>query len=126
MKSTKINLQGSISLLNNVLGGIRAEEITPREDTMIAHTSAIGEEVRTLQELVTIRKTNQADSTKKTVEGAISFVLAKLKAHDPNFNLQPIKADFDCSEAEVERLIVTSQSSVTQIKIKKLLFCWVF
>lgn len=96
--------------MNNVLGGLRAEEITPREDTMIAHTSTIGEQVGTLQKLVTILKTNQADSIKEAVEGAISFILAKLKAHDPNLNLQLIKANFDCSEAEAEWLMEDMQS----------------
>ena len=58
----KINLQDNISLLNNVLSGLRAEEVTPREDTIIAHLSTIGEQVGTLQELVTTLKTNQANS----------------------------------------------------------------
>nr|ADB85302.1 hypothetical protein [Phyllostachys edulis] len=43
IKSMKINLQDNISLLNNILSGIRAEEVTPREYTIIAHTSTIGE-----------------------------------------------------------------------------------
>ena len=106
----KVTLQDNISLLNNVLGGLNAEEIAPHEVTMIAHTSTIGEQVGTLQELVTILKTNQADSIKEAIEGAINFVLAKLKAHDSNLNLQPIKADFDCSEVEAERLMEDMQS----------------
>ena len=106
----KVNLQDNISLLNNALGGLCAEEITPREDTIIAHTSIIGEQVGTLQELVTTLKTNQADSIKEAVEGAVSYVLAKLKAHNPNLSMQPIEADFDCSEAEAEQLIEEMQS----------------
>ena len=106
----KINLRDNINLLNNVLSGLHAEEITPREDTMTAHTSAIGDQVETLQELMTTMRTNQADSIKDAVKSAISFVLVKLKAHDPNLNLQPIKADFDCPEAEAERLMGEMQS----------------
>ena len=106
----KVNLQDNISLLNNVLGGLCAEEVTSREDIIAAHTRTIGEQVGTLQELVTTLKANQADSIKEAVEGAISYVLAKLKAHDPNLSLQPTEANFDCSEAEVERLIEDIQS----------------
>lgn len=106
----KVTLQDNISLLNNILGGLHAEGITPREDTMIAHLSAIGDQVGTLQELVTTLKTNQADLIKEAVKDGISFVLAKLKAHDPSLNLQPIKDDFDCSEAEAEQLMTEIQS----------------
>ena len=105
MKSTKINLQDNISLLNN----IRAEGRTPREDTIAAHTSIIGEQVGTLQELVTTLKANQADSIREAVEGAVSYALAKLKARDPNLNVQTIENDFDCSGAEAERLIEEMQ-----------------
>ena len=110
MKSTKVNLQDNISLLNNVLGGLCAEEITPREDTIAAHTSTIGEQIGTFQELVTTLKTNQADSIKEAVESAVSYALEKLKAHDPNLSMQPIEAEFDCSEAEANRLIEEMQS----------------
>ena len=106
----KIYLQDNIFLLNNVLGGLHAEGITPREDMIVAHTSAIGEQVGTLQELVTTFKTNQADSMREAVEHAVSFALAKLKARDPNLSLQPSKTDFDCSEAEAKRLIEEVQS----------------
>ena len=106
----KVNLQDNISLLNNVLGGLHAEGITPREDTIVAHTSAIGEQVGTLQELVTTLKTNQADSMREAVENAVSFALAKLKARDPNLSLQPIETDFDCSEAEAKWLVEEVQS----------------
>ena len=106
----KVNLQDNIFLLNNVLGGLRAEEVTPRVDTIVAHTSTIGEQVRTLQELMTTLNTNQADSIKEAVEGAVSFVLAKHKAHDPNLSLQPIETDFDCFEAKVVRLVKDMQS----------------
>lgn len=96
-------------LLNNILGEPRGERKTPPEDTIAAHIGTIGEQVRTLQELVTTLKANQADSIKEAVEGAISYVLAKLKAHDPSLNVQPIDADFDCSEAEASRLIEEMQ-----------------
>ena len=85
-KSTKINLQDNISLLNNILGELRAEGKTPQGDMIAAHTSTIGEQVGTLQELVTTLKANQADSIREAVEGAVSYVLAKLKARDPNLN----------------------------------------
>ena len=49
MKSTKINLQDNISLLNNILGELRAEGKTPQDDTIAAHTSTFGEQVGTLQ-----------------------------------------------------------------------------
>lgn len=111
----KINLQDNISLLNNVLGGICAKKITPLEDTMIAHTSAIGEQVGTLQELVTTLKTDQANSIREAVEGAMSYALAKLKAHDPNLSLQPIEADFDCFEAEAGRLIEEIQPASKKV-----------
>ena len=55
--------------------------------------------------MMTTLKMNQADSIKDSVKEGISFVLAKLKAHDPSLNLQPIKADFDCSEVEVGQLL---------------------
>ena len=99
MKSVKVNLEDNISLLNNALGGLCAEEVTPREDTIAAHTRTIGEQVGTLQELVTTLKANQADSIKEAVEGAVSYALAKLKARDPNLDVQPIETDFDCSGA---------------------------
>ena len=51
MKALKINLQNNVLLLNNVLGGLQTERITPRDDTPSAHLSAIGEQVGTLQEL---------------------------------------------------------------------------
>ena len=54
----KINLQDNISLLNNVLGGLGAKEVTPLEDTMVAHTSAIREQVGTVDELITTLKSN--------------------------------------------------------------------
>ena len=111
----KVNLQDNISLLNNVLGGLRAEEITPREDMIVAHTSVIGEQVGILQELVTTLRTNQADSIKEAVENTVCFVLAKLKAHDPNLSLQPIETDFDCSEAEAERLVKDMQSGSRKV-----------
>ena len=85
----KVNLQYDISLLNNVLNGLRAEGATPREDTIIAHTSAIGEQVGTLQELVTTLKANQADSIREAVENAVSYALAKLKARDPGNHSKP-------------------------------------
>ena len=110
MKALKINLQDNVSLLNNVLGGLHAEGITPRDDTLSAHSSAIGEQVRTLQELVTTLKANQFDSTKDAIEEGIRFVLAKLKGHDPNLNLQSVIDDFPCSEAEANQLMVTMQS----------------
>ena len=109
-KSTKINLQDNISLLNNILGELRAEGKTPQDDTIAAHTSTIGEQVGTLQELVTTLKANQADSIREAVEGAVSYALAKLKARDPSLNVQPIETDFDCSGAEAERLIEEMQS----------------
>ena len=62
-----------------------------------------------MQELVTTLKANQADSIKEAVEGAVSYALAKLKAHDPSLNVQPIETDFDFSEAEAERLIEEMQ-----------------
>ena len=91
MKSTKINLQDNISLLNNVLGGLGAKEVTPLEDTMIAHTSVIGEQVGAVEELVATLRTNQADSIREEVKSAVSYALAKLKTHDRNLNLQPIE-----------------------------------
>ena len=106
----KVNLQDNISLLNNVLGGLKAEGITHQEDMIAAHASTIGDQVGTLQELVTILKTNQDDSIKEAAKGTLSFVLVKLKAHDPNLNLQPIKADFNHPEAEAEWLIEEMQS----------------
>nr|CCI55290.1 PH01B001G05.13 [Phyllostachys edulis] len=48
MKSTKINLQDNILLLNNILGELRGEGKTPQEDTIAAHISTIGEQVGTL------------------------------------------------------------------------------
>ena len=101
----KINLQDNIMLLNNVLGEIHSEGRTPHEATIAAHISTIGEQVGTLHELVTTLKANQADSIKEAVEGAISYALAKLKAHDPSLNVQPIEVDFDCPEEEASRLI---------------------
>ena len=105
MKLTKTQLQDNILLLNNVLGELRGEGKTPQDDTIAAHISTIGEQVGTLQELVTTLKANQTASIREAVEGAISFVLAKLKAHDRNFNVQPVEVDFDCPEAEAIRLI---------------------
>ena len=101
----KINLQDDIVLLNNVLGELRSEGKTPQDDTIAAHISTIGEQVGTLQELVTTLKANQTESIREAVEGATSYVLAKLKAHDPNFNVQPVEVDFECPEAEAIRLI---------------------
>ena len=106
----KINLQGNITLLNNILGELRSEGKTPQDDTIAAHISTIGEQVGTLQELVTTLKANQAESIKEAVEGAVSYALAKLKAHDPSLNVQPIEVDFDCPEAEASRLIEEMQS----------------
>ena len=108
--STKTNLQGNIALLNNVLGELRAEGKTPQDDTIAAHTSTIGEQVGTLQELVTTMKANQIDSIKEAVEGAVSYAVAKLKAHDPNLNVQPIEVDFSCPEAEASQLIEEMRS----------------
>lgn len=51
MKVTKINLQDNILLLNNVLGGLGAKDVTPLEDTVVAYTSTIGHQVGTLQEV---------------------------------------------------------------------------
>ena len=48
MKLMKINLQGNIMLLNNILGELRGEGKTPQEDTIAAHISTIGEQVGTL------------------------------------------------------------------------------
>ena len=110
MRSAKINIQDNISLLNNILGELRGEGKTPQEDTIAAHTSIIGEQVGTLHELVTTLKANQADSIKEAVEGAVSYALAKLKARDPNLDVQPIETDFNCSGAEAERLIEEMQS----------------
>ena len=101
----KTKLQDNILLLNNILGELRGEGKTPQENTIAAHISTIGEQVGTLQELVTTLKGNQAGSIKEAVEGAISYALAKLKARDPNLNLQPIEVDFDCPEEEASRLI---------------------
>ena len=42
MKSLKINLQDNVSLLNNVLGGLGAEEVTPLEDTLTAQSNIVG------------------------------------------------------------------------------------
>ena len=105
MKALKINLQDNVSLLNNVLGGLYVEGITPRDDTLPAHSSAIGEQVGTLQELVNTLRTNQFDSVKEAAQEGVRFVLAKLKSHDPNLNLQPVVDNFTCSEAEAEQLI---------------------
>ena len=44
MRSAKINLQDNITLLNNVLGELSAEGKTPQDDTIAAHTGAIGEQ----------------------------------------------------------------------------------
>lgn len=87
MKALKINLQDNISLLNNVLGGLHAEGITPRDNTLSAQSSAIGEQVGTLQELVTTLRANQFDSIKDAIQEGIRFVLAKLKSHGPTLNL---------------------------------------
>lgn len=84
MKVTKINLQDNILLLNNVLGGLGAKDVTPLEDTVVAYTSTIGHQVGTLQEVITTLKTNQADSIRETVESAVSYALTKFKAHDNN------------------------------------------
>lgn len=105
MKATKINLHDKISLLNNVLGGLGAEKVTPLEDTVVGNTSAIGQQVWTLQQLITTLKTNQTDSIRQAVEGTLSFTLAKFKAHDRNLSLQPIEADFDYPEAEKAQLV---------------------
>ena len=48
MTATKINLQDNISLLKNMLGGLGAKEVTPLEDTVVGHTSTIGQQVETL------------------------------------------------------------------------------
>ena len=109
MEAMKINLQDNITLLNNVLGELRTEGEAPQDDTIAAHISTIGEQVGTLQELVTTLKANQAESIKEAVEGAVSYALAKLKAHDPSLNVQPIEVDFDCPEAEASRLIEEMQ-----------------
>ena len=109
MKSSKINLQDNISLLNNILGELCGEGKTPQEDTIAAHISTIGEQVGTLRELMSTLKANQVDSIKEAVEGAISYVLAKLKAHDSNLNVQPIENDFDCPKIEASRLIEEMQ-----------------
>ena len=101
----KIDLQGNIILLNHVLGELRSEGKAPQDDTIAAHISTIGEQVGTLQELVTTLKVNQAESIKEAVEGAVSYALAKLKARDPSLNVQPIEVDFDCPEEEASRLI---------------------
>ena len=105
----KVNLQDNIMLLNNVLSELHGEGKTPQEDTIAAHTRTIGEQVGTLQELVTTLKANQTESIREAVEGAISYVLAKLKAHDRNFDVQPVEVDFDCPEAEAIRLIEEMQ-----------------
>ena len=96
----KINLQDNISLLNNVLGGLGAKEVTPLEDIVVAQTSTIRQQVGTLEELITTLKANQADSIREVLKSAVSYALAKLKAHDRNLSLQPIEADFDYPEAE--------------------------
>ena len=70
MKSTKINLQDNIFFLNNVLRGHGAKDVAPLEDTMIAHMSTIRQSVGTLEELITILKTNQADSIREAIESA--------------------------------------------------------
>ena len=106
----KVNLQGNITLLNNVLSELHAEGKTPQDATIAAHTSTIGEQVGTLQELGTTLKANKAESIKEAVESAISYALAKLKAHDPNLNFQPVEDDFNCSEAEGKRLMEEMQS----------------
>ena len=43
MQATKINFQDNISILNNVLCGLGAEEVTPLENTVVDHTSTIGQ-----------------------------------------------------------------------------------
>ena len=88
-----------------MLGELRSEGKAHQDDTIAAHISTIGEQVGTLQELVTTLKANQAESIKDAVEGAVSYALAKLKARDPSLNVQPIEADFDCPEEEAIRLI---------------------
>ena len=110
MKSVKGNLQDNVSLLNNVLSGLHAKGITPREDTISTHSSAIGEQVGTLQELVTTLKANQFESIKDVVKEGIRFVLAKLRAHDPSLNLQLVIDNFVCPEAEAEQLMTEMQS----------------
>ena len=50
-------------------------------------------------------KTNQADSIRQMVESAVSFALAKLKAHDRSLSLQPVEADFHCPKVETTQLI---------------------
>lgn len=110
MEAMKIKLQGNITLLNNVLGELHSEGKTPQDDTIAAHTSTIGDQVGILQDLVTTLKANQAESIKEAVETAVSYALAKLKAHDPNLNVQPLEADFNCSEAEGRRLMEEMQS----------------
>lgn len=109
MKALKTNLQGNISLLNNVLSGLRVEGIAPRDDTLSAYSSAIGEQAKHLQELVSTLRANHVDSIKEAIEGAISYVLAKLKARDPSLNVQPIEDDFNCPEVEASRLIKEMQ-----------------
>ena len=101
----KINLRDDIMLLNNVLSELCSEGKTPQDDTIAAHISTIGDQVGTLQELVTTLKANQTESIKEAVKSAVSYALAKLKARDPTLNVQPIEADFDCPEAEANRLM---------------------
>ena len=88
-----------------MIGGLGAKEVTPLEDIVDEHTSAIGQQVGTLQELITTLKTNQADSIRQAVESAVSFAFAKLKAHDRSLSPQPIEAEFDCPEVEAAQLI---------------------
>ena len=106
----KIKLQSNITLLNNVLSELHAEGKTPQNATIAAHISTIGDQVGTLKDLVTTLKANQAESIKEAVENAVSYALAKLKAHDPNLNVQPVEDDFNCSEAEGRRLMEELQS----------------
>lgn len=88
-----------------MLGGLGAEEVTPLEDTMVEHTSIIGQQVETLQDLITNLKTNRAISIRQAVKGVVSFALEKLKTHDWSLSLQPVEADFECHEAKAARPI---------------------
>ena len=66
-KSTKINLQDNIALLNNILSELRAEGKTPQDDTIAAHTSSIGEQVEASRSRLfstTCSERNKAGQTK--------------------------------------------------------------
>ena len=66
---------------------------------------------------MTTLKVNQFDSIKDVIEEGIRFVFAKLKARDPNLNLQPVIDNFVCPEAEAEQLMTTMQSIAEAVTV---------